>query len=308
MLGFEYGYSPGRARRAGDLGGAVRRLRQRRAGDHRPVHRLGRGASGCACRGLVMLLPHGYEGQGPEHSLGAARALPAALRRGQHAGRQLHDAGQLLPRAAPADAPQVPQAADRDDAEVAAAPQACGLAARRLRPGHPLPAACCRRPRRWSPDDKVRRVVLCSGKVYYDLLQERASAASTTSPSPASSSSIPWPRLRVIEQCSRYANAEVVWCQEEPANMGAWTFVSPRLDQHPGGAEARSAALPAYVGRAAAASPATGLLKIAPGRSRPSWSERALVEPLDALPQPFRRVVALTKRLGEQRDIRRGQR
>jgi 2-oxoglutarate dehydrogenase E1 component len=70
----------------------------------------------------------------------------------------------------------------------------------------------------------------------------------------------PWPRQTVVQQIARYPNAEVVWCQEEPANMGAWSFVFPRLVNILEELE-RGQRLPAYAGRAAAASPATGLFK-----------------------------------------------
>src|SRR5580693_9567754 len=73
--------------------------------------------------------------------LGAARALPADVRRGQYAGRQLHDAGELLSHPAPAAQPRLPQAADPDDAEVAVAPQARGVAARRDGAEHLVPSA-----------------------------------------------------------------------------------------------------------------------------------------------------------------------
>jgi 2-oxoglutarate dehydrogenase E1 component len=70
----------------------------------------------------------------------------------------------------------------------------------------------------------------------------------------------PFPAKALAEQFQRYSRADVVWCQEEPQNMGAWTFVAPRIEAvhaELGGAVKR----PRYVGRPEAASPATGVLK-----------------------------------------------
>ena len=128
-----------RAERADAVGGAVRRLRQRRAGGVRPVHLVGR-AQVAAHVGPRLPAAARLRGAGAGAFLGAARALPADVRRGQHAGRQLHDAGELLPHPAPAAQARHPQAADPDDAEVAAAPQARGVAARRDGAGHLVPS------------------------------------------------------------------------------------------------------------------------------------------------------------------------
>ncbi len=110
VLGFEYGYAVERPEHAGDLGSAVRRLRQRRAGGDRPVHRLGRGQVGPRQR------PHAdaaarLRRPGPRAQLGAPGALHAAGGRQQHAGRAADHGQPDLPPAAPADG--APRSASR---------------------------------------------------------------------------------------------------------------------------------------------------------------------------------------------------
>ena len=130
------------------LGGAVRRLRQRRAGRHRPVHQRRRSEVGPHLRPRDAAAAR-LRRPGSRAFVGASRALPAAVRAAQHAGVRAVDARAGLPHAAPADAAQLPQAADRDEPEEPAAAQGGGVVARRSREGRLLP-----RDRR---DGKARR-------------------------------------------------------------------------------------------------------------------------------------------------------
>lgn len=230
--------------------------------------------------GLVMLLPHGYEGQGPEHSSARPeRYLQLCAENNMQVvncttpanyfhvlRRQLHRNFRK---------PLVictPKSLLRHKLAVSALDDmGPGSRFRRVMPEtEPLAA-----------DDKVRRVVLCSGKVYYDLLQARREAGIDDIALVRVEQLYPWPRQTVVAQIARYPAAEVVWCQEEPANMGAWTYVFPRLVNVHEELE-RAQPLPVYIGRAEAASPATGLHKIHV-KEQAALVERALAaEPLMA--------------------------
>jgi 2-oxoglutarate dehydrogenase E1 component len=108
-------------------------------------------------------------------------------------------------------------------------------------------------------DDKIRRVVLCSGKVYYDLYEEREKRGVNDVYLMRVEQLYPFPLKALANEMTRFRNAEVVWCQEEPKNMGSWTFVEPYLDWVLG--QAGSASKRArYVGRPASASTAVGLM------------------------------------------------
>ncbi len=120
-------------------------------------------------------------------------------------------------------------------------------------------------------DDEVERVVLCSGKVYYDLYEERAQQGIRDVFFLRLEQLYPFPRQALIEELGRFPHAEIIWCQEEPHNMGAWTFVDRRLEEVQQDIGARQAR-PRYVGRAEAASPATGSL------ARHRKEQAALVE------------------------------
>ncbi|MBV8574981.1 MAG: 2-oxoglutarate dehydrogenase E1 component, partial [Acetobacteraceae bacterium] len=108
--------------------------------------------------------------------------------------------------------------------------------------------------------DSVRRVVLCSGKVYYDLLSERRDQKIEDVAILRVEQLYPFPERTLAGLLAPYKNADLVWCQEEPENMGAWLYADRRIEKVLGQIETRSKR-PRYVGRAPAASPATGSAK-----------------------------------------------
>jgi 2-oxoglutarate dehydrogenase E1 component len=209
--------------------------------------------------GLVMLLPHGYEGQGPEHS--SAR-LERYL---QLCG---DDNWQVVNCTTPANyfhalrrqvrrnfrkplVVMTPKSLLRHKLAVSTlADMGPGTSFHRVI-GEPVDLVA---------DEKVRRVVLCSGKVYYDLYQTREERGIKDVAIVRAEQLYPFPVNSLTMELGRYPNADVVWCQEEPKNMGAWYFVDRRIETVLAGLKVK-ARRPIYVGRPESASPATGLLR-----------------------------------------------
>jgi 2-oxoglutarate dehydrogenase E1 component len=108
-------------------------------------------------------------------------------------------------------------------------------------------------------DDKIRRVVMCSGKVYFDLYEEREKRGLNDVYLLRVEQLYPWPHKALAQELARFKKAEFVWCQEEPQNMGAWTFVQPGIERVLEFIKAK-VTRPRYVGRSASASTATGLM------------------------------------------------
>ena len=114
-------------------------------------------------------------------------------------------------------------------------------------------------------------MVICSGKVYYDLLAERDARGLDDVYLMRLEQIYPVPTIALTAELARFPNAGFVWCQEEPKNQGAWSFIEPELETlltKVRGTATRSA----YAGRTASASPATGLA------SRHKYEQTALVD------------------------------
>jgi 2-oxoglutarate dehydrogenase E1 component len=110
-------------------------------------------------------------------------------------------------------------------------------------------------------DSKIKRVVLCSGKVYFDLLEERDRRGLDDVYLLRVEQLYPYPQDAIADVLKRFKSADkIIWCQEEPKNMGSWSFINPFIEESLIEAKCK-AARPVYAGRPATASTATGSAK-----------------------------------------------
>ncbi|MCQ8241889.1 2-oxoglutarate dehydrogenase E1 component [Rhizosaccharibacter radicis] len=209
--------------------------------------------------GLVLLLPHGYEGQGPEHS---------SARLERYLQLCAEDNIQVCNITTPANyfhALRRQLKRDYRKPLVVMTPKSLLRHKLAVSTLADMEAGTSFRTVIGETDElggdaRVRRVVLCSGKVYYDLVAERRERGLNDVAIARLEQIYPFDDAELARVLAPYTNAEVVWCQEEPENMGSWSFVDRRIE-----AVLRRLGLkhnrPVYAGRVAAASPATGLAR-----------------------------------------------
>ncbi len=210
--------------------------------------------------GLVMLLPHGFEGQGPEHSSARPeRYLQLAAEDNLQIANCTTPASyfhllrrQMKRKFRKPLIVMTPKGLLRHRRCVSAAEEFTGTSQfhRSL----------------WELDDagrgdRIKRVILCTGRVYYDLIDQRDQLGARDVTFIRLEQLAPFPLDALQEAVSYYPNAEFVWCQEEPRNMGAWNFVRDKIEQAMEGGTLDMPP-PHYVGRPEAASPATGFVRV----------------------------------------------
>jgi 2-oxoglutarate dehydrogenase E1 component len=216
--------------------------------------------------GLVCLLPHGYEGQGPEHSSARLERFlqlcaednmqvvyPTTPANYFHTLRRQLKRNFRKPLIL-----MTPKSLLRHKRAVSTIAEISGESSfhRLLWDDAQLLKD---QPIKLVKDSKIRRVVLCSGKVYYDLYEEREKRGINDIYLLRVEQLYPFPAKALITELSRFRGAEMVWCQEEPKNMGAWSFIDPYLEWVLAHIDAKHQRV-RYTGRPAAASPATGLM------------------------------------------------
>jgi 2-oxoglutarate dehydrogenase E1 component len=216
--------------------------------------------------GLVLLLPHGFEGQGPEHSSARLERFlqlcaddnmqvawcttPAnyfhVLRRQMHRNFR-----KPLVVMTPKSLLRHKRAVSKlDDFGPGSSFHRVLDDDAKTEPGSTVELAA---------SDEIERVVLCSGKVYYDLFEAREKRDQSRIQILRLEQVYPFPGLALTDELTRFPKAEIIWCQEEPKNQGAWTFIAPCIESV---MEALGRKGPLrYVGRKASASPAAGQMK-----------------------------------------------
>lgn len=211
--------------------------------------------------GLTMLLPHGFEGQGPEHSSARPeRFLQLCAEDNMQVCNITTPANYFhaLRRQMKRDFRKplivmTPKSLLRHKLAVSKAADFTGQSTFHRFLWDDA----------WSSLEKpagIKRVVMCSGKVYYDLFEEREKRGLKNVMLLRLEQFYPFPQNALAKELSQYKNAEFIWCQEEPKNQGGWTFVNPLLEDTLTEAGHKGKRF-AYVGRAAAAAPATGYAK-----------------------------------------------
>jgi 2-oxoglutarate dehydrogenase E1 component len=216
--------------------------------------------------GLVCLLPHGYEGQGPEHSSARLeRYLQMCAEDNMQVANCTTPANyfHILRRQLKRDIRKplilmTPKSLLRHKRAVSRLDEmAIGTSFHRVLwdDAEYLKSEKIR----LVQNDKIRRVVLCSGKVYYDLYEEREKREVNDVYLMRVEQLYPFPLKALVTELTRFKNAEIVWCQEEPKNMGPWSFVEPYLEWvvNQLGRKGQRAH---YIGRPAAAATATGVM------------------------------------------------
>jgi 2-oxoglutarate dehydrogenase E1 component len=228
--------------------------------------------------GLVCLLPHGYEGQGPEHS---------SARLERYLQMSAEDNWQVANCTTPANYFHIlrrqlhrnfrkplilmtPKSLLRHKRVLSdLAELGPGTTFHRVlwdtAQSHPEEKI------KLVPDADIRRVVLCTGKVYYDLYEAREAAGTNDIYLMRVEQLYPFPGKALVHELSRFPKAEVVWCQEEPMNMGAWNYIEPNIEwvlQHTPITNTRAR----YAGRKPSAATATGLA------SKHNQEQKTLVE------------------------------
>jgi 2-oxoglutarate dehydrogenase E1 component len=216
--------------------------------------------------GLVCLLPHGYEGQGPEHS---------SARLERFLQQCAEDNMQVANVTTPANYFHILRRQLKREIRkplIMMTPKSLLRHKRAVSTLAEISTGSTFHRVLWddaeylknseiklTQDAKIRRVILCSGKVYYDLYEDRIRRGLDDVYILRVEQLYPFPLKSLVHELSRFKNADVVWCQEEPKNMGAWSFVEPYIEWVLGQVKGKVGRA-RYAGRPASASTATGLM------------------------------------------------